>query len=119
MKPASSAPNQNAQRSLTLLALAVVIAALLIAAREWEWSSAPLRQMEWRIEDQIHQRGKLTPTDPEIVVLGIDDASLSLESAFPEDVQASRPLQLIEKGWIWPREVYAHLLDRLIQAGAE
>jgi adenylate cyclase len=119
MKPASSAPNQNAQRSLTLLALAVVIAALLIGAREWEWSSAPLRQMEWRIEDQIHQRGRLTPTDPDIVVVGIDDASLSLESAFPEDVQASRPLQLIEKGWIWPREVYAHLLDRLIQAGAK
>lgn len=119
MKPASSAPNLNAQRSLTLLALAFVIAALLIAARQWEWSSAPLRQMEWRIEDQIHQRGRLTATDPDIVVLGIDDASLSLESAFPEDVQASRPLQLIEKGWIWPREVYAHLLDRLIQAGAE
>jgi len=119
MKPASSAPNLNAQRSLTLLALAVVIAALLIAAREWEWSSAPLRQMEWRIEDQIHQRGRKTPTDADIVVVGIDDASLSLESAFPEDVQASRPLQLIEKGWIWPREVYAHLLDRLIQAGAE
>jgi adenylate cyclase len=119
MKPTSSAPNLNAQRSMTLLALAFVIAALLIAAREWEWSSAPLQQLEWRIEDQIHLRGTHTATDPDIVVLGIDDASLSLESAFPEDVQASRPLQLIEKGWIWPREVYAHLLDRLIQAGAE
>lgn len=119
MKPASSSPNLNAQRSLVLLGLACILATLLILAREWSWSSAPIRQMEWRIEDQIHLRGKLTPTDPDIVVVGIDDASLSLESAFPEDVQASRPLQLIQKGWIWPREVYAHLLDRLIQAGAK
>jgi adenylate cyclase len=119
MKSASSSPNLNAQRSLVLLGLACLVAALLILAREWSWSSAPIRQMEWRIEDQIHLRGKLTPTDPDIVVLGIDDASLSLESAFPTDVQASRPLQLIEKGWIWPREVYAHLLDRIIKAGAK
>ncbi len=119
MKPASSSPNLNAQRSLVLLGLACLLATLLILAREWSWSSAPIRQMEWRIEDQIHLRGRLTPTDEDIVVVGIDDASLSLESAFPEDVQASRPLQLIEKGWIWPREVFAHLLDRLIQAGAE
>jgi adenylate cyclase len=119
MKSAPASPNLNVQRSLMLLGLACILAALLLVAREWEWSSAPIRQMEWRIEDQIHQRGRLTPTDPDIVVLGIDDASLSLESAFPEDVQASRPLQLIEKGWIWPREVYAHLLDRLFQAGAE
>lgn len=119
MKPGSHAPNQSAQRTRTLLLLACAVSSLLILAREWTWSSAPIQQMEWRLADQVHQRGRLTPTDPQIVVVGIDDASLSLESAFPEDVQASRPLQLIQKGWIWPREVYAHLLDKLIDAGAE
>jgi len=119
MKPGSTAPNQNAQRVSALLMLAVVVAGVLILARGWAWSGAPLRQMEWRLADEIHQRGRLTPTDPQIIVLGIDDASLGLESAFPEDVEKSRPLQLIQKGWIWPREVYAHLLDRLIEAGAQ
>lgn len=118
MKPGSNAPNQNAQRFRALLVLAMAVAGVLILARDWAWSGAPLRQMEWRVADQVHQRGRLTPTDPQIVVLGIDDASLGLESAFPEDVEKSRPLQLIQKGWIWPREVYAHLLDRLIEAGA-
>ncbi|HRJ09746.1 MAG TPA: adenylate/guanylate cyclase domain-containing protein [Prosthecobacter sp.] len=113
------APAGFAQRSIVLLLLGVVMAALWSMAREGAWTSAPLLQMEWRVGDHVHQAGRLTETDADIVVLGIDDASLSLESAFPEDVQASRPLQLIEKGWIWPREVYAHVLDRLISAGAE
>lgn len=111
--------NSASQRGLAILAVALVMALLLVAAREWSLTGASLRQLEWRIEDNCHLAGKLTPTDPDILVIGIDDASLSLESAFPEDVQASRPLQLIEKGWIWPREVYAHLVDRLIQAGAK
>jgi adenylate cyclase len=119
MKPAPSTPNLSAQRGLTLFLIGLTVAALLIVARDWTWTSAPIRQIEWRLEDHSHLSGQLTPTDPQIVVVGIDDASLSLESAFPEDVQASRPLQLIQKGWIWPREVYAHLLDRLIEAGAE
>lgn len=109
----------SAQRSIILLLLGLVMAVLWIAVREVVWTSTPLLQMEWRVADHIHQRGRLTETDANIVVLGIDDASLSLESAFPEDVEASRPLQLIEKGWIWPREVYAHVLDRLMDAGAE
>jgi CHASE2 domain-containing sensor protein len=95
MKPGSHAPNQSAQRARALLLLACAVSSLLILAREWSWSSAPIQRMEWRLADQVHQRGRLTPTDPQIVVVGIDDASLSLESAFPEDVQASRPLQLM------------------------
>jgi len=118
VKSPSSSPSQTAQRGFALLSVALLVALALAAAREWSWTAAPLRQMEWRMEDYCHLSGRLTPVDPEIVVIGIDDASLSLESAFPEDVQASRPLQLIEKGWIWPREVYAHLLDCLIEAGA-
>lgn len=118
MPPASSSPNPQAQRLWVLLLIAVIVAGVLMNARQWAWSGAPLQQMEGRVADHIHQRGRLTPTDPDIVVLGIDDASLGLESAFPEDVEKSRPLQLIQKGWIWPREVWAHLLDRLIEAGA-
>jgi len=56
-----------------------------------------------------------------VVVLGIDEASLSLKdsSAFPEDIEGSRPLQLMNEVFPWSREVYAHVIERLVDAGAQ
>jgi adenylate cyclase len=81
----------------------------------------PFRLLEWRIYDFIHAFAAKTPADPDVVVLGIDEASLSLEdsSAFPEDIEASRPLQLMNKVFPWSREVYAHMIERLIEGGAQ
>lgn len=94
------------------------MAVTITAAREWPWSRAALDRLQWQIEDFIHLSGRLAPEDPSVVVLGIDDASLNLESAFPEDIADSEALQLIENGWIWPRSVYSLLIERLLQAGA-
>lgn len=79
-----------------------------------------LETQEWRVYDQLHQRGRAAAIDPDIVVLGIDDASMDIEnsSALPEEIEKSRALQLMV-GWPWSREVYAHVLDRLFEAGAK
>jgi adenylate cyclase len=81
----------------------------------------PLRLVECWIYDFVHAFGKKTPQDPDVVVLGIDEASLALEnsSAFPEDIAVSRPLQMMNEVFPWSREVYKHIIDRLIGAGAE
>ncbi|MES2474839.1 MAG: adenylate/guanylate cyclase domain-containing protein [Verrucomicrobiota bacterium] len=81
----------------------------------------PFQLLEWRIYDFIHEFGAKTPEDPEVVVLGIDEASLSLEdsSAFPEDIQESRALQLMDEVFPWSREVYALMIERLVEAGAK
>ena len=74
---------------------------------------------EWSLYDETHLYGKKSPIDPDIVILGIDDASLDIENtALPEEIEQSRALQLM-KGWPWSREVYAHVLDRLFEAGAK
>ena len=80
----------------------------------------PFRLLEWRVYDFIHAFAAKTPADPDVVVLGIDEASLSLEdsSAFPEDIEASRPLQLMNEVFPWSREVYAHMIERLVEGGA-
>jgi adenylate cyclase len=80
----------------------------------------PFQLLEWKVYDFIHAFGAKTPPDPEVVVLGIDEASLSLEdsSAFPEDIAGSRPLQLMDEVYPWSREVYAHLIERLVEGGA-
>lgn len=81
----------------------------------------PFRRLEWQVYDFMHTFGRKTPGDPDVVVLGIDEASLALEdsSAFPEDIAASRPLQLMDEVFPWSREVYAHVIDRLVEAGAK
>ena len=66
MKPLTNTPSLTAQRGAVLLLISLVVAALLMMAREWVWTSAPLRKIEWRMEDNCHLSGRLTATDPEI-----------------------------------------------------
>ncbi|MBX7209232.1 MAG: adenylate/guanylate cyclase domain-containing protein [Verrucomicrobiaceae bacterium] len=76
-------------------------------------------EQEWRIYDMIHRRAHVTAVDPEIVVLGIDEGSMTPEAtAEPEEIAKSRALQLMAGGWPWSREVYALALERLLAAGA-
>jgi adenylate cyclase len=131
----------SGKRSLVLAVIALVIGGALMVARHLEdWTrpavekdplpahralaitmAQPFRLLEWRVYDFIHAFAAKTPADPDVVVLGIDEASLSLEdsSAFPEDIEASRPLQLMNKVYPWSREVYAHMIERLIEGGAQ
>ena len=77
-----------------------------------------LQTLEWKLQNFIHAIGKPAPTSPDIVVLGIDEASLETKSAFDEDIAASPTLRLIKDGWPWSRAVYAEVVDKLLKAGA-
>jgi hypothetical protein len=66
-----------------------------------------LEAQEWRLYDLLHQNGRLAPVDEEIVVLGIDEASMDIQSTSePEEIEQSRALQLMV-GWPWSREVFS------------
>ena len=54
----------------------------------------------------------------DFALLTIDERSMSLSEVDPEEVKASRPLQLMQAGFPWSREVYAALIDKLMAAGA-
>lgn len=104
------------ERALLLLSgLAAALMTLPIILASW---GRPLRHLEWRLQDLIHAQATPLAARRDIVVLGIDDASLELRSAFDEDVNASRPLQLIKQGWPFSREVYAEAISKLLNAGA-
>ena len=68
--------------------------------------------------DLLERTGRTTPPNPDIVFLGIDDASGRLDALDPAEVQASRPLTLMTQPFPWSHEVYAAALDRLTDAGA-
>jgi adenylate cyclase len=109
------------------LGLAAALPALLFGwLYHYEYTdSAPwetqLTRAELAVGDFFRNHGRPTPLRPDLVFLGIDNASLSLDNLWPEDIAASRALQLISQAkgaWNWSREVDALVLERLMDAGA-
>lgn len=98
----------------------LIFAGLILLGGLYAWPAtrSVLLRRERITLDGFHQAGAKTPTNPDILVLGIDDASLTLESAWPEDIAASPALQAMQKQWPWPRRVWAQVLDKLFEAGA-
>jgi adenylate cyclase len=89
------------------------------ARKPWE---NQLKRAEFAASDFLFTHGRPAALRPDIVFLGVDNASLNLDSLWPEDIAASPALQLISnaKGaWNWSREVDALVLDRLVNAGAK
>ena len=81
---------------------------------------APFRRVENQVRDLVMQYGtRRAKADPRLVYVALDDATMNVAgSLFPEDLAASPALQKMAAGWPWPRDVYAMLIDRLMQAGA-
>ena len=76
---------------------------------------------EERARDSLatNRFSRLSPPRPEIVFLGLDQASQDLDSLFDDDLAKSPTLRLMKQGFPWNRAVYAHIADRLVGAGAK
>jgi adenylate cyclase len=77
------------------------------------WSS------EQAYEDVLRREGRKTRTHQDFVFVGIDQESLKLTAVGPEEIQSNRAFQLMtERPFPWSREIWALLLDRIVNAGA-
>lgn len=79
----------------------------------------PLQMLEWRLQNYVHSEATPAPLNEQVIVLGIDDATLQTKSAWPEDIEGSKPLQLIKLGYPFTREVWAEVVPKLLDAGAK
>ena len=82
----------------------------------------PFLSTPWRgeqsFEDLLRKEGRKTAAPRDFVFLGLDQSSLQ-PPVSAEEVAGNRAFQLMtERPFPWSREVYALLLDRLVQAGA-
>lgn len=76
--------------------------------------------------DAINRSGRTTAANADLVFLAIDAASVSLDQTDIElgyglsgdESDSGRALRLMSKGFPWSREVYALVLEKLVQAGA-
>jgi len=107
------------QREAALFGVALATGLFLTLARLNPWVMAFVEQKEWQHADNIHLSGQLAPAAEDIVLLGIDDASLTLDSLWPEEISDSTALRRMQEGWPWSREVWALAIDRLVAAGAK
>ncbi len=109
------------------LALAALVPTVLLLALYWYENAAHapweilLQRGETTVGDLLRKHGRHTALRDDLVFIGVDDASLSLDGLWPEEIEASPALKLIREAkgaWNWSREVHALLLDRLADAGA-
>ena len=124
MFPASSR-RMSRRRILSIAVFTIVCAGMGIALELFR--PAFYVQAEYRLRDLLARSGRTTPGNPDLVFLAIDSASITLEpeldlngvlSSSASDPESRRALEMMSKGWPWDREVYAMILQRLIDAGA-
>ncbi|MCE9520583.1 MAG: adenylate/guanylate cyclase domain-containing protein [Verrucomicrobia bacterium] len=105
------------QRVLLPLILGVLVFLALLHALAW--TRPPLMKLDRQLLDEFHIWGNRTPPRPDIMVLAIDDVSLTREGVWQDEIDASPALQAMGGRFTsWPRRLWAMTLDRLFQAGA-
>lgn len=77
----------------------------------------PLQRQEWYLLDARFRLRGPRPPDPDIVVLGIDQRSLTADRFTPQELEKYPELARL-KTFPYPRIVYADLIEKLVQAGA-
>jgi adenylate cyclase len=80
---------------------------------------SPPRAIDTYYSDVLARNGRKTPPNPDIIFLGIDDASVRLDMLDQDMVHRDPVFSQMLNPWPWPRAVYAPIYDRLASAGAK
>ena len=108
-------PPTSHQRTLALICIACTAVVAFCAFLLPSYRTVEFKASDWLMTNPLARK---SPRHPQIVFLAIDEASRNLTTVFAEDLEKSPALQLMRDGFPWNREVYAHLIDRLVGAGA-
>ncbi len=109
------------------LALVAAVPTLGFGWLFWHEIAAPhpgeylLRRGEMTAGNFLRRHGRPAAPRPDLVFLGVDDATMKLDGLWPDEIEGSPALRLISasKGFAdWSREIHALVLDRLASAGA-
>ena len=96
------------------------VGVLIFFLTQWSWvtDSELWQKTEGALIDRRYLLRGQRPMDTNIVMVGVQTSSLSLDALSPEEIQASPTLQLMREPFPWSRAVFAATLDKLIAAGA-
>ena len=88
---------------------------LLSAGAPWLWPE-PLEQAEYQLTEISQELRGPRPAPPELAIIAIDD--FSLQQTANADLAEQAELQRLQS-WPWPRAIYALILNRLFESGAQ
>jgi len=91
-----------------------VVAVLYI--KGWLYGHAERLSRDWLL---TNSEARQPVPDPRIVLLAIDEDTRTLGLLFADDLEKSTTLRLMKQGFPWNRAVYADIIDRLADAGAQ
>jgi adenylate cyclase len=116
-------PKANRQKHLSLLATVAgwtLLVLVIYRAEEWLLRRLDLPFLKWEYawQDLAARLARPAKRSPDIFFLAIDAPSHSLDQLWEDEIAASPALQLMKQR-DWPRDVYVHVLERLVGAGAK
>ncbi|PAW81923.1 MAG: hypothetical protein B9S33_15780 [Pedosphaera sp. Tous-C6FEB] len=114
--------SQSRQWVLVGISLALTAAVWLGLEVNFFWLKKPLFDAETYAQDALYQNGRKTPANTNLVLIGFD--RLNYADGFSEGPDGevdskSRALALLREDYPWSREMWALLVERLMQAGAK
>lgn len=78
----------------------------------------PLERLDFALRDALVQVLPPAPTHPDLMFVTLDEGAFDLSQLEPEEIDASVALTRMQDTFPWSREVYAEMLERLLEAGA-
>ena len=113
---------RTAGLGMAALVITAALGALYSLENAQGSNATPLLKGELAFRDLLARKGRKSAPRHDLVFLGYDEASLSLESVWPDEIDASPALKALSTNqgrWPVPRSVQAAALERLARAGAK
>jgi adenylate cyclase len=101
------------------LACLVGIVVVMLGFGVFPLGRALIDRTDRALGDWIVRSSGGPPEKKELVLLGIDEASLALDALDPAEIAASPILSMMSTRFPWDRRVWAQAIDRLAGAGAK
>lgn len=101
------------------LACLVGVAMVMLTFGWFPLGRALIEQTDRAVGDWMIRNSGGPPEKKELVLLGIDEASLALDALDPAEIAASSALSRMSTRFPWDRRVWAQAIDRLAGAGAK
>ncbi|GAA5483782.1 adenylate/guanylate cyclase domain-containing protein [Haloferula sargassicola] len=101
--------------ALTALAAVGLVALLTLAGPGERW----IRRSDRALWDAFMRFSGGPPERQDLVLLGLDEATLSLDGLSEEEITAQPVLGMMRERFPWDRRVWAAVIDRLADAGVK
>ena len=101
------------------LACLVGVLLVMLGFGVFPWGRALIDRLDRSVGDLIIRYSGGPAEKKELVLLGIDEASMAMDGPDPAEIAASPALSLMKNRFPWDRRVWAQTIDRLADAGAK